>query len=407
MKAVILAAGKSTRLHPLTISRSKVMLPAANKTVLEHNLQQLLGTKLIDEAVIVVGFGSEEIMMKFGTTFLGKSSTKNKIKLAYAFQTEQLGTGHALLQAEKFVASEKKFLVIMGDDIYSSNDIKKCLKHGSCVLARKVANVSSFGKVVAEKGMLKSVVEKPDESGSGLANTGCYILPGEVFQLLRKLKKSGRGEYEIVDAIQQLPDVALEEAGFWQPITYPWSLLDANEALLREKEKSKPEIHKTAVVEKYATLKGFVAVGKDTLIRNGAYIEGPVVIGENCKIGPNCFIRPYTAIGNNCRIGNAVEVKNSILMDNATIGHLSYCGDSVIGRNVNWGAGTIAANLRHDNGNVKSMVKGELVDTGRRKLGTIIGDNAKTAIHTSVYPGRKIWAGKATMPGEVVRKDVV
>lgn len=399
MKAVILAAGKSTRLYPLTISRSKVMLPVANTTVLEHNLRQLQQTKLIDEAVIVVGFGSEETMTRFGSKY-------GKMKLAYAFQTEQLGTGHAVLQAEKFLASEKKFLVIMGDDIYSSNDIKKCLKHGSCILARKVANVSSFGKVVAEKGTLKSIIEKPDESGSGLANTGCYILPSEVFQLLRKLKKSGRGEYEIVDAIQQLPKVAVEEAWFWQPITYPWSLLDANEALLKQREKDKPQISAAATVEKYATLKGFVAVGKGTLIRNGAYIEGPVVIGENCTIGPNCFIRPYTSIGNHCRIGNAVEVKNSILMDNVTIGHLSYCGDSVIGRNVNWGAGTIAANLRHDDGPVKSMVKGQLIDSGRRKLGTVIGDNAKTAIHTSIYPGRKIGPGKATLPGEIVKKDV-
>lgn len=411
MKAVILAAGKSTRLHPLTVSRPKVMLPVANKTLLGHNLQQLLETKLIDEAVIVVGFCSEQIMTRFGTTFLGKSLTKKgRIKLEYAFQTEQLGTGHALLQAEKFIASEKKFLLIMGDDLYSSSDIKKCIRHESCVLAKKVANLSSFGKVVSENGALKGLVEKPDENGAGLANTACYVLPNSIFQLLRKIRKSGRGEYEITDAITELArkqKVAVEEAEFWQPITYPWSLLEANEAILKQCEKNKPQISAAAVVEKYATLKGFVSVGKGTLIRNGAYIEGPVVIGGDCTIGPNCYIRPYTAIGNHCRVGNAVEVKNSILMDNVVIGHLSYCGDSVIGSNVNFGAGTILANLRHDDGHVKSMIKGELVDSGRRKLGAIIGDNAKTAIHTSIYPGRKIWPGKATLPGEVVRKDVV
>lgn len=403
MKAVILAAGKSTRLHPLTVNRSKVMLTVANTTILEHNLQQLLQTKLITEVVIVVGFCSEEIMTHFGSKY-------GKMKLAYAFQTEQLGTGHALLQAEKFMAAEKRFLVVMGDDLYSSIDIKKCLKHGSCILAKKVANISSFGQVVADKGALKSITEKPNDNDSGLANTGCYVLPSSIFQLLRKLKKSGRGEYEITDAIAEVSKtqkVAVEEAGFWQPITYPWSLLEANEALLREKERSRPEIHKTAVVEKYATLKGFVAVGKGTLIRNGTYIEGPVAIGENCKIGPNCYIRPYTSIGNNCKVGNAVEIKNSILMEHAVIGHLSYCADSVIGKDVNFGAGTIVANLRHDNANVKSVVKGELIDTGRRKFGTIIGDGAKTGIHTSIYPGRKIWQGKTTLPGEVVRKDVV
>ena len=117
----------------------------------------------------------------------------------------------------------------------------------------------------------------------------------------------------------------------------------------------------------------------------------------------NCY---FYSIGNDCKVGNAVEIKNAILMEGSVIGHLSYCADSVIGEKVNFGAGTIVANLRHDNGNVKSMVRGELIDTGRRKFGTIIGDHAKTGIHTSIYPGRKIWPGKTTMPGEIVKKDV-
>jgi len=226
-------------------------------------------------------------------------------------------------------------------------------------------------------------------------------------ELLKKMKKSSRGEYEIVDAIRKLPNVAVEEAEFWQPATHPWSLLDANEAILKQHEKKKPKIAAGATVEKGATLKGYVSVGKGTLIRSGAYIEGPVVIGENCSIGPNCYIRPFTSIGNGCKVGNAVEVKNSILMEHAVISHISYCADSVIGRNANLGAGTITANLRHDNGNVKSMAKNEPIDTGRRKFGTIIGDGAKTGIHTSIYPGRKIWPGNTTVPGEVVRKDVI
>jgi len=406
VKAVILAAGKSTRLHPLTVSKSKVMLPVANKALLEHNLQQLLLTKAVDEAVIVVGFGSEQVITKFGNHY---GNEKGKIKIAYAFQAEQLGTGHALLQAEKFVAKEKKILVMMGDDMYSSSDIRKCAGHDSCILARKVQDVSSFGKIISEKGFLKGIAEKPAAGGSGLANTALYVLPAAIFPLLRKLKKSSRGDYEITDAVAELAGnskVAVEEAGFWQPMTYPWSLLAANEAVLKQMEKNKPQVAPTAEIEKHTTLKGFVAVGKNTQVRNGAYIEGPVVIGDNCIIGPNCFIRPCTSIGNGCKVGNAVEVKNSILMNNVTIGHLSYCGDSVIGENVNFGAGTIIANLRHDSENVKSIVRGELVDSGRKKLGAIIGDNAKLGIHTSIYPGRKIWPGKATLPGEIVKNDV-
>jgi bifunctional UDP-N-acetylglucosamine pyrophosphorylase/glucosamine-1-phosphate N-acetyltransferase len=104
-------------------------------------------------------------------------------------------------------------------------------------------------------------------------------------------------------------------------------------------------------------------------------------------------------------VGNAVEVKNCVIGDHVSIGHLSYFGDSVFGCGINIGAGTIAANLRHDNASVKSIVKGQVVDTGRRKMGAVIGDNVHTGIHTSIYPGRKIWPGKATLPGEIVSAD--
>lgn len=398
MKAVILAAGSSTRTYPLTVDSPKALLPVANTPVLEHNLMQLQG--VVDEAVIICGFGSGMIRQKLGGSY-------GKLKISYAEQKQQLGTGNALMAAEGLVSG--KFIVLMGDDIYSGSDIKKCVKRGFSVLAGRVNGLSSFGEVLSVNGFLSGIREKPERAGAGLANTGLYVVDGRVFKILAKLKKSSRGEYELTDAVSafaKMERVAVEEAEFWHPITYPWSLLNANEAILRQHEGDKQQIFRGAVVEKGATLKGYVSVGKGTLVRSGAYIEGPVVIGDNCRVGPNCFIRPYTAIGSNCRIGNAVEVKNSILMDNAVIGHISYCGDSVIGEGVNFGAGTIVANLRHDNGNVKSMVKGALIDTGRRKLGTIIGDGAKTGIHTSIYPGRKIWPGKTTLPGEVVRKDV-
>ncbi|HSD59015.1 MAG TPA: glucose-1-phosphate thymidylyltransferase, partial [Methanotrichaceae archaeon] len=151
------------------------------------------------------------------------------------------------------------------------------------------------------------------------------------------------------------------------------------------------------------TLKGAVSVGKETVIMTGAYIEGPVIIGENCKIGPNCYIRPYTCLGNDVRVGNAVEVKNSAIMDGTKIGHLSYVGDSVIGENCNFGAGTICSNLRHDKANIKSYIKGQKVDSGRRKLGAIIGDDVKTGIHTTIYPGAVIESGYRGLPAAVLK----
>ncbi|MFZ2657169.1 MAG: hypothetical protein WAX69_19700 [Victivallales bacterium] len=183
----------------------------------------------------------------------------------------------------------------------------------------------------------------------------------------------------------------------------PWHLLAINEDIIGSLDKS---VVNGEIMEG-VTVNGQVIVGKGTVILPGVYIEGNVVFGEDCKIGPNCYFRGNTLVGNKCHVGQAVEVKNSILMDKVSAGHLSYIGDSIIGSGTNLGAGTITANFRHDGKNHKSMLDGKLVDTGRRKLGVIMGDNVHTGIHTSIYPGRKIWPGMCTKPGEIVIRDLM
>lgn len=150
-------------------------------------------------------------------------------------------------------------------------------------------------------------------------------------------------------------------------------------------------------------MKGAVAVGEGTIIRNGAYIIGPVVIGKNCDIGPNCFLRPFTSIGDGVRIGNAVEVKNSIVMNGTHIGHLSYIGDSIIGEDCNFGAGTKVANLRHDGRTVLVELGGKKFDSGRRKLGVIMGDRVHTGINSTINVGTTIASGACINPGEFIK----
>ena len=185
-------------------------------------------------------------------------------------------------------------------------------------------------------------------------------------------------------------------------VKYPWDLIEINSNIIAGLTEDNIENESNYKFEK----DGFISVGEGTKILPGVYIEGNAIIGKNCKIGPNCYIRGNTFIGDNCHIGQAVEVKNCLLMNNVSIGHLSYTGDSVICPNVNFGAGTITANLRHDGLNHKSTVQEELIDTGRRKLGVIIGDAVHTGINTSFYPGRKMWANTATKPGDIVNKDI-
>ena len=391
IQAVIMAAGKSTRTWPLTLTKPKPLLKVMNKEIIKHNLDALQG--LVSEVIIIVGFKKEMIIEEIGHKY-------GKLKIRYAEQKRQLGTGHALKYVEKLIKG--KFIVMGGDDIFSKKDIKACLRHKYAVLGCKVEDPGRFGVFVVKGKEVKKVVEKPKKFVSGIANAGLYVFDKSVFKF--KLRKSQRGEYEIVDYINALikkERVVCEKVkGRWLSVGNPWDLIEANSVLVSEmKNDIKGKVEKNVIV------KGKLKAGKGTEILSGTYIKGNVIIGENCLIGPNCYLRGNTSIGDGCHIGQAVEIKNSVIMDNAKVPHLSYIGDSVIGENSNLGAGTITANLKHDNKNVRSVVKGKIVDTGRRKFGTIIADDVHTGINTTIYPGRKIWPRVSTLPGEIIDKD--
>lgn len=202
-------------------------------------------------------------------------------------------------------------------------------------------------------------------------------------------------------AAPDLEDAHTASHGFL--IRYPWDLLRANECHVSRLRESRldGEVHALADID------GHVQLGTGSRILAGVVIEGNVVIGSHCKIGPNCYLRGNTSIGDHCHIGQSVEIKNSVILSRTNVGHLSYVGDSVLGEGVNLGAGTTVSNLRHDGSNHRSMVGQELLDTGRRKFGTVMGDGVHTGIQTSIYPGRKLWPHTSTRPGEVVERDVM
>jgi UDP-N-acetylglucosamine diphosphorylase/glucosamine-1-phosphate N-acetyltransferase len=393
MQAIVLAAGEGSRMRPLTARRPKVMLPVAGKPLLEQIVVRAKEAG-INSFVFVVGYGQGSVMSHFG------DGGRLDVKIDYAVQDKQLGTGHALQAAEQKAVD--RFLVLNGDVLPDSNSLKELAAvEDNAVAAIKVDDPRRYGVFVEEDGYFKSVVEKSENPPSNLANAGIYALRRSIFEAIRSAPLSERGEYELTDGLNLLAareKIKIILLNSWMEIGRPWDILAANEALLRDLP---PTV--LGEVEPGATLKGSVSVGKDTMIMAGAYIEGPVIIGENCKIGPNCYIRPYSCLGNDVRVGNAVEVKNSAVMDGTKIGHLSYVGDSVIGENCNFGAGTICSNLRHDKANINSYIKGQKVDSGRRKLGAIIGDDAKTGIHTTIYPGTVIESGYRGLPAAVLK----
>jgi len=344
MIGVILSAGKSTRTYPLTLTRPKPLLTIAGKPIIERNISALSSS--VDSIIIVIGYKGDMIIDKIGYEYLG-------IPIKYVWQEEQNGTGGALKLVENFVDND--FIVIMGDDIYSSDDVKLIVKNYPSVLLHKVEDVSRFGVVEVEDGFVKSIVEKPNGRSRGLANTAMYHFDRRVFDILRSLAVSKRGEYELPQVMlmggYEGKVRAIAGTGEWRPIGYPWDYLMAN--IDESKEDSGSFINKEAVVSPEAI------------------------------------------------------VVSSVVMRGARIGRGASILYSVIGENVVVGNGVRISDISADGGTVKSVVKGEVVDTGLYNLGAIIGDGAMIGEEAMITAGIKIWPGVIIPPGVVLSDDII
>ena len=404
-KAAILAAGDSTRMLPLSANMPKHLLPIGGRPLIFQTLDRLREIG-IEETLVIYGYQGDKMRDAIDAQDWGD------MHIEYTYQTERRGTAHAAGYAREF-AGDDTILLLYGDVIAGSETIREVAryhekgKYDLTVSVFPVDNPSAYGIFEIDNGRAVNLIEKPtpEQSSSNLANAGIYGVNSDLWDAIEKTKLSERNEYEITDSITMVMKKGNVGAyvidSWWVDIGKPWDLLRANRKLLDE---MKPSIE--GDVEEYATLKGTVVVKKGTLVKNGAYIEGPVYIGEDSVIGPNCYIRAHSCFCKKIKIGNAVEIKNSIIMDETNVGHLSYVGDSIIGHGVNFGAGTITANLRHDNRDVKVTVKGKRISSGRRKLGAIIGDGVKTGIGTCLFTGVILHQGAKTGPGVIVDRDI-
>jgi len=393
MQAIVVAAGRGTRMGPLTETRPKPLLPVAGKPILEHVLDA--AAPYVDGYVVVVGYEGDQIQTRVGETYQG-------LPVEYAKQADQLGTAHAVSQAEPYVDEDA---LVLNGDIYVTDTLvaELAAQSGTAMAVMPVENPRSYGVIELDGDRVTSIIEKPTNPPTNLANLGLYRITPKLFEYIERTELSERGEYELTDALEMaLKDggTAVEYDGPWLDIGRPWELLEANSALLDALER---DIQ--GDVEDGATLNGPVVVEDGARVRDGAYIEGPVVIQAGADVGPNAYVRGATVIGPDVRVGNAVEVKNSILMRETAVSHHAYVGDSVLGANVNFGAGTKVANLRHDDETVHVQVKGELVDTGRRKFGVVVGDSTKTGINTSLNAGVTLGTETQTTLGERVATD--
>jgi bifunctional UDP-N-acetylglucosamine pyrophosphorylase/glucosamine-1-phosphate N-acetyltransferase len=404
-KAVIMAAGDSTRMLPLSANQPKHLLPIAGKPLIFHTLEALQRAG-ITEVLIIYGYHKEILSQAIDSQDWGRMT------ISYVAQEERKGTAHAAGHARDFIGDDVSILM-NGDILMGPGSFEGLISYHQkgnyemTLSVRPVEDPSAYGIVEVENGKAVKLIEKPtrDQIVSNLVNAGLYIVGKSLMEAISRTEPSPRGEYEITDSIEMIIERGnvggYSLPSWWVDVGKPWDLLEANKRIQGQQNR---KIEGT--VEKGAVIKGNTIIKKGAIIKSGAYIEGPAVIGENSVIGPNCYIRAHSAIGCNVKIGNAVEIKNCIIMDDTNVGHLSYVGDSIIGRKSNFGAGTITANLRHDNEDVRVTVKGTRVSSGRRKLGAIIGDNVKTGIGTSIAPGVVLHQGARTGIGVVVDRDI-
>ena len=373
--ALILAAGKGTRMWPLTENSPKPLLPLGGLPIIERQIQELKKVG-VNNVYILIGYRMKEISDYLDNAKLG-------LNINYIVQEKQKGTGHAVNQAKGKISGY--FYCLNGDILVNSENLENLgnNKGKMTMMVTKVNDGSNFGVVESKNGHLLSIVEK-GVSGENMINAGIFLFNEEIFTAINNIKESIRGEYELTDALQSISNQIhiLEYKGLWMDIGRPWDLITANE------EYMKKNINKIeGTIEENVTYKGKIHLGKGSILKSGTYLEGPIWIGENCVVGPNSYLRTGTVLCGKNKVGASTEVKNSILMKGAKAPHHNYVGDSIIGENSNLGSGTKIANLRFDKKEIEVVHRGKKTNSGRRKLGAIIGNNVNTGINASINAG--------------------
>lgn len=392
MQCVVLAAGEGKRMRPLTAKRPKVMLPLANRPMMEHLISAARDAG-ITEYILVVGYGEREIRRHFG------DGSQFGISISYTPQRHQQGTADALNAARDYITGP--FLLMNGDMIVRTEDIKAIRqKRAPCMGVYTTDHPQDYGVVIVEDGRVAALEEKSRKPKSNLINAGIYLFEPEIFDRVDAVTFSSRGELELTDALAEYINkrtLSAYNLSYWLDVGHPWDMLDANEALLAQMA---PEISGT--VEDGVTINGTVSIGERTIVKSGTYIEGPCSIGKDCRIGPHAYIRGATSIGDGCHIGHCSEVKNTIVMAGSKIPHFNYVGDSIIGSDCNFGAGTKIANLRHDHATIRVAGK----DSRRKKFGAIVGDGVQFGINCSVNVGAVIGSNARFAPSSYIEGKI-
>lgn len=330
MKALIVSGGKGTRLRPITYTSAKQLVPVANRPVLFRAIDQVVEAGITDLG-IVVGDTAPDIKAAVG------NGGRWGAQVTYIHQEAPLGLAHAVKISEKFIGDER-FVMFLGDNVIQGG-IRHLVEQFSTdswnaqIVLTRVSNPEQLGvAVLDEDGRVLRLVEKPKEPVSDLGLVGIYMFDHHVFEAVKAITPSWRGELEITDAIQYLLDQGYEvhpyiHTGWWIDTGKMEDMLDANRLVLDELE---PRVE--GYVDRYSTLTGKVTVEKGAEIINSV-IRGPAIIGEETRIADS-YIGPFTSIYHHVEIESS-EIEHSIVMEYSRVIAIDQrIEDSLIGRNV-------------------------------------------------------------------------
>ncbi|MFQ3334660.1 MAG: bifunctional UDP-N-acetylglucosamine pyrophosphorylase/glucosamine-1-phosphate N-acetyltransferase [Woeseiaceae bacterium] len=416
LSIIILAAGKGTRMNS---ALPKVLQPLADKPLLEHVISSAKSLEP-DEIHIVHGFAGEMIKQHF----------ESNSKLIWAQQKEQLGTGHAVMQAAKNISPENKVLILYGDVPLVRLETLKILienhqNNEISLLTAILPNADGYGRIIRQEGNVQAIIEDSDaseiEKNINEINTGImYCDAGQLNGWLSKLNNNNiRGEYYLTDIIDLAVKDGIKvngiEAKKWEEVM---GINDKKE-LAKAERLHQENLANDLMVQGVSLLdpsrldiRGSLTCGKDVVIDINVIFEGEVVIGNNVSIGPNNIIRnseihdntvihanchidnaligqkstigpyarlrPGTDLSENVKIGNFVEVKKSIVGKNSKINHLSYIGDAKIGSSVNIGAGTITCNYDGANKHNTIIKEGAFIGSGVELVAPVVVEKNAT-----------------------------
>ncbi len=313
MKALIASGGRGTRLRPITHTQNKHLIPIANKPILHYAIEAAIGAG-IKEIAIVHTADSDEVPKAIG------DGSRWGARITYIPQLVPGGLSQVVALSEKFMGKDK-FIFYLGDNMVVGG-IKRFAdefeKSGcNCFLTlAKVKDPERFGVPEIKDGRIVSVEEKPKKPKSSYAVSGIYLYDSCIFEAVKAIKPSERGELEISDAHQYLIDKGFkvgyaEITGWWKDTGKPSDLLEANRLVL---DNITPAIHGT--VDNQSTISGKVVIEKGAKIINSV-VRGPAIIGENCVI-EDAYVGPFTAVGNNTVIRKS-EVEYSIILRDCKI----------------------------------------------------------------------------------------